>query len=99
LESRRQLLIAESELNRTALVGQLNALAGDARALSERAGKFIPIASSAASLVAGIAAFQPSKSANGHSKPSWIPSLLKGAGLVSTVWLAIRSRARHMADR
>jgi hypothetical protein len=58
LESRKQLLIAESELNRAQLVADLAALTAGVRAITDRARSFGSIASSAAVLVAGLAAFR-----------------------------------------
>ena len=51
LESRKQLLIAESELNRAQLVGDLAALTDGVRTLADRAKSFGSIVSSTAVLV------------------------------------------------
>jgi hypothetical protein len=99
LESRKQLLIAESELNRAQLVGDLAALTAGVRTLTDRAKSFGLIASSAAVLVAGLAAFRRTKSAPADAKPSWLQNILKGAGMVSTLWLAFRSRGRDQKDK
>ncbi len=98
LASRKQLLIAESELNRAQLAGDLAELKSDARALTDRAKTFGSIASSAAVLVASLAAFRRSKQADAAEKPSWPKDILKGASLVSTLWLAFRSRGREQTD-
>ena len=94
LESRKRLLIAESELNRAQLVWEVAALRAGVRTLSDRAKSFSSIASSAAALVAGLAAFRRGKPANGGAKPSWLQTVLKGAGLISTLWLAFCSLRR-----
>jgi hypothetical protein len=94
LESRKQLLIAESELNRAQLVEDMVVLTAGVHTLTDRAKSFGSIASSAAVLVAGLATFLRSKSVVADAKPSWLQILLKGAGLVSTIWLAFRSRGR-----
>jgi hypothetical protein len=94
LESRKQLLIAESELNRAQMAGDMAALTAGVRALTDRAKSFGSIASSAAVLVAGLAAFRCGKPAGADAKPSWLRTLLKGAGLISTFWLAFRSQRR-----
>lgn len=99
LESRKQLLIAESELNRAQLVGDLAALTADLRTLTDRAKSFRAIASSAAVLVAGLAAFRRGKPVDADAKPSWLQTILKGAGLISTLWLAFRSRGRDQKDK
>jgi hypothetical protein len=95
LESRKQLLIVESELNRAQLAGDVAALRSDFRALADRAKSFSSIASSVAMLVAALAAFQRGKAAEAGAKRSWLQILLKGAGLVSTIWLAFRSQGRE----
>ena len=64
LESRKQLLLAESELNRAQLVVDLAALAADVGALTDRAKTLGSLASSAAMLVAGLAAFRRGKPAD-----------------------------------
>ena len=94
LELRKQLLIAESELNRAQLAGDMAALTAGVRTLTDRAKSFDSIASSAAVLVAGLAAFRRGKPAGADAKPSWRQTILKGAGLISTLWLAFRSQRR-----
>jgi hypothetical protein len=92
LESRKQLLLAESELNRAQLAGDMAALTAGVRKFTDRAKSFDSIASSAAVLVADLAAFQRGKPANGAAKSSWLQTILKGAGLISNLWLAFRSQ-------
>ncbi len=94
LESRKQLLIAESELNRAQLAGDMTVLAAGVRTLTDRAKSFGSIASSVAVLVAGLAAFRRGESGDTGAKPSWLQTILKGAGLISTLWLAFRSQRR-----
>ena len=48
----------------------------------------------AASLVAGLASCRRKASAPAAEKPSWLQTILKGAGLVSTFWSEFRS-TRH----
>ena len=99
LQSRKQLLLAESELNRALLVGDMAALRAEVRALTGRAKSIGLIASSTAALVAGLAAFRRKKSAPADAKPSWLQTILKGAGLVSTLWLALRPKERAQGDK
>ena len=99
LESRKQLLIAESEINRAQLVGDMAAVAAGVRTLTNRAKSFGSIASTAAVLVAGLAAFRRGKPVDAGAKPSWLQNILKGAGMVSTLWLAFRSRGRDQKDK
>lgn len=99
LESRKRLLIAESELNRAQLVGDMAVLKEEVRVLAGRAKSFGLIASSAGALVAGLTAFRRSKPAEAAVKPSWIQTILKGAGLVSNLWLALPSRNHNHDDK
>ena len=96
---RKQLLIAESELNRAQLVANMTALTADVYAITDRAKTFGSIASSAAVLVAGLAAFRRGQAVETESSPSWRQTLIKGAGLASTLWLAFRSRGRDRAEK
>ena len=57
LAARKQLLIAESELNRVCLAEDFAALTAEMRSLTERAKSFGTVASSAAMLAAGLTAF------------------------------------------
>jgi hypothetical protein len=91
LQSRKQLLIAESELNRAQMVEDMSALKADVCAFTHRAKSFDSIVSSTAMLVAGLAAFRCGKPSDADAKPSWLQTALKGANLVSTVYQAFRS--------
>jgi hypothetical protein len=95
LDLRKQLLIAESELNRAQLAAELIELTAGFRAVTDRARSFGSIASSAAALVAGLAAFRRGKTAVAGAKSSWLQTLLNGAGLISTLWLAFRPQERE----
>jgi hypothetical protein len=94
LKSRKQLLIAESELNRAQLVRELQTIADGVRSLANRARTIGSLASAAASLIAGLASFRRKKSARAAEKPSWLQTILKGAGLVSTIWQSFGSQSR-----
>jgi hypothetical protein len=98
LAARKQLLIAESELNRTGLADGVTTLTAGVRTLIARAKSFGSLASSAAVLVAGVAAFRRSKSRNAEAKPSWLQNILKGTGLVSTLWQAFRRRGGNQQE-
>jgi hypothetical protein len=92
LESRKRLLIAESELNRAQLVQEWVALTAGVRTLTGRVKSFGSIASAAALLVAGLAAFRRSRRGNADVKPSWFQMALKGAQAAGAIWLAFRAR-------
>jgi len=95
LESRKQLLIAESELNRAQLAGDWAAITAGIRTVTDRARSFGSIASSAAVLAAGLAALRRGKSVDINAKSSWLKTILKGASLVSTLWLALRAKRQN----
>ncbi len=94
LESRKRLLIAESELNRTQLVQEWVALTAGVRTLTSRVKSFGSIASAAGLLLAGLAAFRRGKRTEAEVKPSWLQMALKGAQAAGSIWLAFRARPR-----
>ncbi len=98
LESRKQLLIAESELNRAQLAGDLTALAAGARTLAHRAKSFGSIVSSTAVVVAGLTAFRRGKCVDPAAKHSWLRTIISGAGMVCTFWLAFPAKS-HDQDK
>lgn len=95
LESRKRLLLAESELNRAQLLGDVADMDAGLRQLGERAKSFETVASSAAVLLAAWATSRGGRPGDSAAKHPWLAKLLKGAGLVSTVWLAVRSQRRN----
>jgi len=99
LATRKQLLLAESELNRAQLAREMADFRAGIRTLTERAKSLTSIFSSAAVLVSALAAFRHSKPAHADAKPSWPQTILKGAGLISTLWLAFRSQERDHKDK
>jgi hypothetical protein len=92
LESRKQLLIAESELNRAQLREEWRAMALGAHDLVRRAKTLAAWASSAALLAAGVAELRRPASAPGAGKSSWLQKILKVARVASTLWFAFRAR-------
>jgi hypothetical protein len=99
LELRKQILIAESELNRAQLVQDLQTMADEVHSLAAQARTISSLASAAASLVAGLASFRRKKSPPVAEKPSWLQTILKGAGLVSNLWLASRPQDCDQKDK
>ena len=91
LASRKQLLVAESELNRAQLVQEWHTLAEGVRAVADRAGSLGSLAATAASLIAGVASFRRTRSAFADRKPSWWQTLLKGGQLAGLLWSKLRS--------
>ena len=91
LESRKRLLLAESELNRAQLLGDVAALAGGLRLLGARAKSFEAVASAAAVLFSALAAGRRAGTAKPAPKRAWLTTLIRGAGLLSSLWLAFRT--------
>ena len=92
LESRKQLLIAESELNRAQLSEEWHTMTHGVRDLAHRAKTIAAWASSAALVVAGVTALRRDSTRSGTAMSSWFQKILKGARVASTLWLAFRSR-------
>ena len=92
LELRKQLLIAESELNRAQLSDEWQTMAHGVRDLGHRVKTIGAWASSAALLVAGVTALRRSPPVPETAKSSWFQKILSGARLASTVWFAFRAR-------
>jgi hypothetical protein len=102
LELRKQLLIAESNLNRPELFGDMATLTARFSALTDRAKSIASITSSAVVLVTGLAAFRRGKHVAAKGKPSWPEAIIKGVSLFSTLWLAFHSQGsavRQNRDR
>ena len=72
LESRKQLLVAESELNRAQSLQEWESMTSGVRTLASRARAWSSLVSSAASLVAGLLTFRRGPSMLAAEKPSWI---------------------------
>ncbi len=99
LESRKQLLIAESELNRAQLVQELETIKDKVHSLANQARTITSLASAVSILIAGLASFRLKKeSAPAAEKPSWLKTFIKGAGLVSTIWTAFRPQRRNQDE-
>jgi hypothetical protein len=99
LESRKQLLIAESELNRAQLVQEWQALADGVRSVADRACTISSLASTAISLIASLASFRRARSAPADEKSSWWQTLLKVAPLAGLLWSKFRPPGRDQKDK
>jgi hypothetical protein len=99
LKSRKQLLIAESELNRAQLVQEWETMTDEVHSLTCQARTIGSFASATASLIAGLASFGRKKPAPAPEKPSWLQTVLKGTGLVSNLWLAFRGKSHDQAKK
>ena len=95
LESRKRLLIAESELNRVQLSREWQTMAHGVRDRAHRVRTVGAWASSAALLVAGVMALRRGPPAREAAKSSWFQKALNGARLASTIWFALRARGEE----
>ena len=89
LQSRKKLLIAESEINRAQLVQDWKSMAKEAHLLADEMHTVRSVASAAASLIAGLASFRRKKSSPPASKSSWWQTVFTGVRAASTLWLGI----------
>jgi hypothetical protein len=92
LESRKQLLIAESELNRAQLASDWRSMTDEVHALSNRAKTIGTMASVTATLLAGISSLRRKPAPSGSAKSGWWPTLLKVATIATSIWSEIRSQ-------
>ena len=91
LQSRKQLLLAESELNRAQLVQDWQAVEDDIHALTIRARSITSFATAAVSLVAGLVSFRRKNATPVDEKPSWLKKILNGAQFAAALWSEFRS--------
>jgi hypothetical protein len=96
LESRKQLLIAESEINRAQLSEEWRTMAHGAGSLAHRAKTIGSWASATALLVVGVAGLRRGPRAAGV-KSGRFPRILNGVRLASAIWLAFRARGERSA--
>ena len=99
LSSRKHLLIAESELNRTELVQEWQMMTDEVHSFVRQARTVCSIASAVASLVAGISSLRRKKTELAAEKPSWWQTIFKNAGLLSTIWSAFRPPGCGQPDK
>ena len=95
LAARKQLLIAESEINRVRLVQEWQTVAEEAGRVVHRAKSFKGMATSMLSLVAAVGAFTGRPPAPAAGKSSWLQKISSGVRLASTVWLMFRARGAN----
>lgn len=94
---RKQLLVAESEINRVRVSEEWQAMAQGVRGLAHRTKSVAVWAAPATLVVAGLAAFWRGKSAPAAPQSTWLRKIVNGARLASTCWLAYRA-ARQQTE-
>lgn len=93
------MLLAESELNRAHLVQDWQLMTSGVHALAAEASLLRSLASAGAALVTGFVAFRRKKSAAGNEKPSWLQTILKGAGEISNLWALFCAPPRETRNK
>jgi hypothetical protein len=76
------------------LINQLEAATEWHRTFSAGVKMVSSVASAAALLVSTVRAFRRKPGAQNDKNPSWLPSIIKGAGFVSSLWTTFRSPRR-----
>jgi hypothetical protein len=94
LESRKQLLIAESELNRASLDWEWQCMVGEVRALRSRAETIGSIVKATATLIAGLSSLRGHQPPPAPEKFTWWQTVLKGAAMADTFWSEFRAKAQ-----
>ena len=92
LELRKQLLIAESELNRARLIGEWQVATGWQREFSARVTSVGSLISTAARFVSGMFANKRKHDSPCDVKLSWFQTVLKGAEFAGSVWSEFRTQ-------
>jgi hypothetical protein len=90
LEIRRRLLTSEAEIHRERIGHEWREFKASFQALEGAARPIRSFFSIASTVVAGISSFKRLRGAKGGT----LSKILAGAGLVSTLWMAVRSRSR-----
>jgi hypothetical protein len=97
LETRKQLLLVESELNRAQLLNELQALKNEIHRLKHQVCEMGSVASAAAKVANTFSAIGQAFShsnENEEGKSSWIAMLLNGAKAGTSLWRLFRSCRR-----
>ena len=98
LQARKQLLIAESELNRAHLMEEWQTMADDVRVLARQAKTIGALAAAAGLLAAGLSSFHRNQAASSEEKTPWWRTILKYAGVATSIWSAFRSHTPRKED-
>jgi hypothetical protein len=97
LESRKQLLLVESELNRAQLLNELRDLNDEIHHLKDQVQAVGSLVSSTAKLVTTFSAIGNAfthRHAGDNGKSSWLSTLLNGVRTGASIWGALRSHSK-----
>lgn len=92
LESRKQLLTAESDLNRAHLMADWQSMGDELHALTHRAKTMGSLAAAAALLISAFSVVRRNKPAPAVQKTPWWQAILKGVGSLGLFWSKFRSQ-------
>jgi hypothetical protein len=97
LESRKQLLLVESELNRAQLLNELRDLNNEIQNLKSQvqaAGTLVSSAAKLATTFSAIGRAFTHRDAGENGKSSWLSNLLNGVRTGASIWGALRSHLK-----
>jgi hypothetical protein len=95
LETRRQLLLVESELNRAQLLNEVRDFKSEIQRLKHQVGGIVSTAELATKVAGAFSDVGRAFSQRDEGeKPSWISTLLNGAKAGTSLWRLIRSGRR-----
>jgi hypothetical protein len=92
LALQKQLLVAESELNRAQLKVAMAEIKSGVHYRVHHGASISEIATAAAVLALDVTATPSIQKSVANSKHRWLKGTLKGAALISTVWLAFQAQ-------
>jgi hypothetical protein len=99
LETRKQLLLLESELNRAQLLREVGDFKNEIRHLKQQACEISSLASSAAKVAGTVSAVGrvfSYRDDNEKGSGSWISTLFNGAKAGAALWFLLRSWRRNI---
>jgi hypothetical protein len=97
LETRKQLLLVESELNRAQLHNELRDFKNEVHVLKNQMQAISSLAASAAKLAATFSAIGTAfthRNPGDNGKSSWISTLLNGARTGASIWSALQTHLK-----
>jgi hypothetical protein len=97
LETRKQLLLVESELNRAQLLNELSDFKNELHLLKNQVEAIGSLAASAAKLATTFSTIGTAfthRAAGENGKTSWISTLLNGARTGAVIWATLRSHLK-----
>jgi hypothetical protein len=96
---RKDLLIAESELNRSQLMNEWDAATEWHRTLRTGARTVGSVASAVALVVSGLRAFRRKRDPQNGTNVSWLQPIIQGASVMTSLLGAFRSRGGNEKDK